>query len=286
MKQIISFLLICFFVSGCASRPPEQSGGEPRIVATSAAVCDILDKLDLELVGVPETSAELSARYKNLTRVGMPMSPDMEIIKSLRPTDVITPNTLQHDLKPRYEAAGVASTFVNLSSVEGMYKSIEGLGEKYGRREQADALLAERDLYLSEYAAKTGGKNSPRVLILMGVPGAYMAATEKSYVGNLVKLAGGVNAIPEGEAFLNLNTEALSQTDPDIILRAAHGLPDEVKDMFQKEFAENDIWKHFRATENGSVYDLDYGLFGMSATLSYTGALDFLYTVFYNRPVN
>jgi iron complex transport system substrate-binding protein len=281
MRMIAVFLTVCLCVTGCVARPLEQADDAPRVIATSAAVCGILDKLDLRLVGVPETSAELPERYQNLTRVGLPMSPDMEIIKSLRPTDVITPNSLLYDLKPQYEAAGVSSTFVNLSSVEGMFKSIDGLGKKYNRQSQAENLLNAHKLYMDGYAAGTAGKENPRVLILMGIPGSYMAATEKSYAGNLVKLAGGVNVIPDGEAFLNLNTEALLKTDPDIILRAAHGMPDEVKDMFQKEFAENDIWKHFRAVRNGRVHDLDYSDFGMSASLSYTNALEFLYTVFY-----
>ena len=42
---------------------------------------------------------------------------------------------------------------------------------------------------------KIENKKKPKVLILMGLPGSYMAASEKSYVGNLVKLAGGENII-------------------------------------------------------------------------------------------
>ena len=66
-------------------------------------------------------------------------------------------------------------------------------------------------------------------------------------MGNLVKLAGGVNVYGDGdgEEFLNANTENIQQKNQDIILRAAHALPDDVKAMFAKEFAENDIWKHF-----------------------------------------
>ncbi len=40
---------------------------------------------------------------------------------------------------------------------------------------------------------KNEGKESPRVLVLMGLPGSYIVATENSYVGSLVKLARGVN---------------------------------------------------------------------------------------------
>ncbi len=49
--------------------------------------------------------------------------------------------------------------------------------------------------------------------------------------------------------YLASNTEYLKKADPDIILRAAHGMPDEVVKMFDKEFKTNDIWKHFAAVK-------------------------------------
>ena len=69
--------------------------------------------------------------------------------------------------------------------------------------------------------------------------------------------------------------------EPDIILRAAHALPDQVVEMFQKDFAENDIWQHFEAVKNGRVYDLTYEYFGMSATFRYPQALEELQPILY-----
>lgn len=73
------------------SKPKETTAPEGvRIIATSGAVCDIMDRLGLSLVGVPETIVSaIASRYNGVTTVGSPMSPDMEIIKSLNPTDVI-----------------------------------------------------------------------------------------------------------------------------------------------------------------------------------------------------
>ena len=67
------------------------------------------------------------------------------------------------------------------------------------------------------------------MLILLGVPGSYLVATEHSYIGDLVKQLGGKNIV-QGEQveYLASNTEYLKKADPDIILRAAHGMPDEV----------------------------------------------------------
>ncbi len=287
MKKIIiilSCISIIFTFCSCAvkSSNKEVSSEEIRIICTSVALCDILDKLDLDLVGVPQSSIKLSDRYNDITRVGLPMTPDMEIVKHLKPTDVISPNSLQYDLKPQYESIKVPYTFVNLMSVEGMFKSIQQLGERYDRNEEAEALVNDYNSFISEYSKNIEGKKKPRVLILMGLPGAYMVATEKSYIGNLVKLAGGENVFGSDEgAFLNMNTEAIAATDPDVILRAAHGLPDEAKKMFAKEFEENDIWKHFRAVQEDKVYDLDYKIFNMSASLTYKEGLNKLYEILF-----
>lgn len=98
-------------------------------------------------------------------------------------------------------------------------------------------------------------------------------------------MAGGIN-VYEGissEEFVNINTEDMVQTKPDIILRTAHALPDQVMAMFAEEFETNDIWKHFEAVQEGNVYDLDSTKFGMSATLDYQEAIADLESIFYGK---
>ena len=62
-------------------------------------------------------------------------------------------------------------------------------------------LKKEHDEFFAKFNEKIANKKKPKVLVLMGLPGSYMAATEKSYVGNLVKLAGGENIIKGTEEF-------------------------------------------------------------------------------------
>ena len=70
--------------------------GNPRIVATSPAVADICDKLDLDLVGVPKSSvSKIPSRYKKVKKVGLAMSPDMEIVSSLNPDWILAPSSLK-----------------------------------------------------------------------------------------------------------------------------------------------------------------------------------------------
>jgi iron complex transport system substrate-binding protein len=288
---------LCFgSLAGCVGRASEAAGENAagatggaeenaRIVATSRAVVEICDRLELPLAGVP-TLDGLPARYDEAARVGGPMGPDLEAIRIIDPADVIGPDTLIDVLAEGYENAGLPATFLNLRSVAGLYESAEILGDKYGRADAARALTEEYKTVLADIEAarrETGGA-APRVLVLMGLPGAYVEATQNSYVGSLAEMGGGVNVVTDPiEDFVSWNTEELLLLDPDIILRTAHALPDKVAEMFLKEFTENDIWSHFRAVREGRVYDLDYQVFSMSANFRWPEAMEALKEIYYGE---
>ena len=284
----IAVFTASFSLTACVDQHPDSTEGQSqadsvRLVATSSAAAQICDKLELDLVGVCRTSGTLPERYKDVTQVGTAMSPDMEILKSLSPDYVLSPNSLQSDLQPKYASIQVKSLFLNLKSVSGMYASIADLGEKFNRQQQAQAMVDEFNTFMQEYKNKNAGKEAPKVLILMGLPGSYIVATENSYVGSLVEMAGGQNVYAgTDEEFLSANTEDIKTKEPDVILRASHAMPEQVQQMFADEFEKNDIWKHFTAVQNGRVYDLDSSLFGMSANFSYQQALEAFQPMLYN----
>lgn len=259
-----------------------ESNAEDQVISTTVALVEIMDELELDLVGVPTTYKELPDRYSNAKEVGMAMEPDMEIIRSLKPTDVLSVSTLKSDLEDSFTRSDTPVTFVDLESVDGMYDSILNLGEKYDRIKQAERIVNDFKEKLTETQEEIKNKESPIVLILLGVPGSYLVATENSYVGDLVKRVGGENAI-QGETveFISSNTENLQQANADIILRMSHGMPEAVVEMFDKDFAENDIWKHFKAVQNNRVYDLEETRFGTTANLAAPEALEELAGMLY-----
>ncbi|CAH1200524.1 High-affinity heme uptake system protein IsdE [Paenibacillus plantiphilus] len=278
---------------GAESNPPSSRAVQPegkkesteqeyRIVSTTVAITQIMDALGIDLVGIPKSAKQLPERYEGLTKVGNPMSPDMEMVKSLKPTEVLSVTTLKYELEPVFNNASIPATFLDLTSLEDMQREITQLGAKYGREEQAAGIVGGYTDKLDEIRAAVEGKEKPTVLILLGVPGSYLVATEHSYIGDLVRLLGGVNIV-QGETveFLASNTEYLQQSNPDVILRAAHGMPEEVVKMFDEEFKRNDIWKHFNAVQTGRVYDLEEALFGTTGNLAVNEAMDALKAMLY-----
>ncbi len=280
-------IILLMSIAGCSSPKKEtakqvKSESKERVVATTVAVTEIMDALEVDLVGVPTSSKPLPKRYKGLPEVGNPMSPDMEKVKSLKPSEVLSVTTLEYELKPVFDGVGMKANFLDLTSLKNMQSSISDLGKKYGREKQAEAVVTKLDKKVASIQKEVKGKKEPTVLILLGVPGSYLVATEHSYIGDLVKQLGGKNIV-QGEQveYLASNTEYLKKADPDIILRAAHGMPDEVVKMFDKEFKTNDIWKHFAAVKNNRVYDLEEHLFGTTGNLAAIEALDELKKMMY-----
>lgn len=291
-RGLLAMVLISGLLSGCGAAssstdkpdadPSIPSGATPyRIVAGSMATAEICDRLRLDLVGIVHSDRDQRpARYHGIAEIGMPMNPDQEKLMATRPDWVLAPVSLRKDLTPTYDKLHLNYAFINLNNIPGMMKSIDDLGMLFDRREEAAAMHQEYQAFMKDFKARRQGKSRPKVLLLMGLPGSYVAATDRSYAGSLIKLAGAENVYSGEQAFIKVNVEDMLKKDPDLILRTAHALPDQVMKMFAKDFQENPNWRHFRAVKNQRVYDLDAHRFGMSANFQYPEALHDLEVIF------
>lgn len=279
-KKIIALLSVTMltFMVGCSSSESNESNvtnsnGEEVVVATSVAVTEILDKLGVEVSGVPTTSYELPESTKDATEVGSPMNPDLEIIKSLNPTCVVSVDTLGSDFEKQFTENNIPSMFVNLSTVDGLKETIVNLGEKFDKSEKAAEIIAELENKENELNLSKK-ENKEDILILFGAPGSVMVSTDNSYVGNLVKIAGGNNIFEsESSSFIQVNMEEIIKRNPDKILIMTHAVPEEAKKTVEEEFAKA-TWQQLDAIKNNKVYYLENGYFGMSANLKVIEALD------------
>lgn len=279
-------LLLGMTLGGCSSTINEQQNTTEaegqRVIALSVSLVDILAQLDVELVGVPESQYELNEKMKNVTKVGLSMSPDVEAIAQLKPTHVISLTTIESMIKPKLEQIGIEGTYLNLENIETLKASIKSLGELFDRNEEAEALIAHFEAEVNETLEGIKEKESPKVLILFGFPGNYLVATPSSFVGQMVELLGGTNVVEDASmVYAQANLEALLMEKPDVILRMTHGVKEDVIEMFAKEFSENPIWSQFEAVQNGRVFDLDDSLFNVSASLDTPKALKALAEILY-----
>ncbi len=85
------------------------------------------------------------------------MSPDLEIIKSLNPTVVVSVDTLGSDYMNLFTENNIPSEFVSLESLDGLKEAITTLGKRFDKNDEATALLNEieaKELEVQEKAAE------------------------------------------------------------------------------------------------------------------------------------
>lgn len=281
MSMIATGILMLNLVS-CSSDNNENKdvameSGEEVVVATSVAVTEILDALGVKVSGVPKTSYELPKSTEGAVEIGNPMSPDLEIIKSLNPTIVVSVDTLGSDYMNLFTENNIPSEFVSLESLDGLKEAITILGKKFDKNDEAKNLLNEIELKESEVKKKAETLENPEILVLFAAPGSTMIATSKSYIGSLVELVGGKNIIEDNStSFTTYNKEDLAMLNPDKILVMVHALPEETKAALEAEMATDSAWQNIDAVKEGNVVYLDSEYFGMSANLKVIEGLDML----------
>ena len=280
-------IMTCAFV-GCSGDAEESNGKDKdnseNVVATSVAVTQILDKLGVKLKGVPTTSYKLPESTKDAVKVGNPMNPDLEIIKSLKPSVVVSVDTLGEDYKNIFKDNNIPSEFVTLTSLDGLKNSITKLSDKFSKKAEGEKILKDLENKEKEMKKLSDGKSKKKVMIVFSAPGSMMVASPKSYVGDLVKISGGENVVKEDKLpFYTYNNEEITKLKPDLVLVMTHGNPEEAKNLAKEKFKNDPTWKNIKAIKNGKVTYLDSEYFGMSANLNVMEALNTLGKILYGE---
>ena len=163
-KNILRMLMVTMLYAtmiGCSNDKKDVvvNNDEDVVVATSVAVTEILDALGVKVSGVPTTSYELPESTKEAVEVGNPMSPDLEIIKSLNPSVVVSVDTLGADYEKLFTDNNIPSEFVSLSSLEGLKETVSNLGNKFNKQAEAEAILKELNTKEEEMSTDSAWQN-------------------------------------------------------------------------------------------------------------------------------
>lgn len=269
---------------GTEEEAEEEATEIGNVVASSVAIVEILDAMGVPMVGVPTSSYELPESVVDATRIGNPMSPDIEVIASLEPDVVVSVDSLSADLTDQFKVLGADVVFANLSSYQGVKDTIISLGDYFGLKEKAAELIAGFEAKEAGIAASVEGKEAPTVLIIFGAGTSFMSASEDTYVGDLVKRVGGVNIITDApSAFSPVDMEYLAAQNPDFILFMSHANPQDSLEAFKTEVESNPAWDNFEAVQNDRLIALENGYFGMSANLLATDAMEKLVDILYRE---
>lgn len=167
MKKIMLLCMaLLLLLVGCgkeeaAEKQTETIEQTPKIVTTTVVITEIMDKLDLPLVGIPTSSKKMPERYAKVEETGSPMGPDLEIIRMLKPDVVLSTKTLEADLKSGFAGANLQTEFLDFTSLDSMQKEISKLGKEFDRDKEATKLNEDLSTKVNQVKKVFLKKNNP-----------------------------------------------------------------------------------------------------------------------------
>ncbi|MCH4891042.1 hypothetical protein EZV73_25920 [Acidaminobacter sp. JC074] len=249
----------------------EMTEEVPVVVAGTVSITNALYAVGVEIAAVPETSHEIPEDLLDLPRIGMSMTPDIEIVKSLEADYFFTNGMLKESLDASFTEQGIPVEYINMSTYDDVIETLTYFGEIFDKTENAESVIAEIRSYENQAKEIYEGKEAKTVAVIFGTPGSFMLTTSSAFTGELIGKVGAINVtddMPGSMApYIPFSLETLAEKDPDVILRLTHASPEESRKMFDEEFANNSFYSSLKAVKEGQVYDLDNNYFGVAATV-------------------
>ena len=208
---------------------PVASGGR-RIVSLAPSTTEILFALGLgdRVVGVTRYCV-YPEEAQNKTKVGGYINPSYEVLLELKPDLVVTLPEHDHLVEP-IEKLGFNTLFVDHHTVAGILDSITLLGNACDAKDRALTLRMELERRINRMRSRTVGVDRPRVLVSVGrtMNGESVrrvtACGQVGFFDELIRLAGGTNAMEQDIPFPAVSPEGVVAMKPDVIIELAPDL--------------------------------------------------------------
>jgi iron complex transport system substrate-binding protein len=247
-------LLLVALVWGAVWTQTARQDMPQRIVSLAPSVTEVLFEAGAGSRVVGVTSYCVFPRdVLALRKVGGYLTPSYEALVALQPDLVVT--LAEHaDVEPKIRALGIPILRLDHSSLDGIVRSIEQVGERCGTvpraQQAADAL---RQTLAGAKRVAAGAR--PRVLICFGRAEDFRRLTTGApgtIHDDLIIHAGGVNVLASSAiAYPTLSAEGVMRLDPDVIIEFSSGAINAA--ALRRQWNRLDS---VRAVRNGRVYVL------------------------------
>jgi iron complex transport system substrate-binding protein len=207
------------------------------------------------------SSVTFPSEAASATDIGSAYRPNVELLAQAQPDLIVADSVLQAQLLGALEPLGVPVLFVGAESYAEVSTAFRIIGEALNSPDGETAAAALEDK-VSEIEAKLPATKA-NVLILNGTPDDFFAALPESYVGDLVRLAGGENVAagqPSNAPFpgyTKLSLETIVAEAPEVVvaITAAPG------QTISEGLAANPAWSGVPAITNNRVSEIDAQIF-------------------------
>lgn len=202
---------------------------------------------------------------EKIESIGTMRSPDVEKIISLEPDLVIASTHFNEENAKKLQEAGIkVISLYEENDVTGVYTMLETLGTALNKNEQAKESIDDMKKTINEVTSSVNGLQEPTVYYVVGYgESGDFSAPENTFVGGLIKLAGGKDIVPASDSW-TFSLEALLEADPDIIV---------LRNGEKEQFMTAEGYKELTAVKEGRVYEIDNNLIDRQGYLNAEGVL-------------
>ena len=213
-RRSVVLLLVCVTAAQAAPQ---------RIVSTAPGITEILFALGLgnRVVGVTEYCA-YPPEVKKLPKIGSFVSPNMEVIVSMRPDIIFVQRTAIQDAA-KFVPLRLQTAEVELERIPDIYAAIQTIGNAAGVPDKARMLVQSIQKQLAEIRKRVEGRPKTSAMFIVGrIPGkleGIIAAGGQSYISEMIEVAGGRNILADSKVgYPKVLHEELLARNPQVII--------------------------------------------------------------------
>ncbi|MBP9924884.1 MAG: ABC transporter substrate-binding protein [Cyclobacteriaceae bacterium] len=243
ISNLVYVFLILLIGCGRFSSKDQKKENEVRIVCLSKQYNEIIYELNAQknLVAV-DLSSTYPPEIKELPTVGYHRALSTEGILSMKPTLIIHDNNVgPEQVMKQMEALKIPMMVFNTkgNDIASAKALVTEMGKYFGKEKAADSLNAklDGDIKLAEEALAKYTEKPKVVVIHYGrANNVYLTMTENSTTADLIRMAGGTIPITGERGMMQLSSEVVAKSDPDVILLTDYGYdrlgsPEEIKSL-------------------------------------------------------
>ena len=223
-----------------------------RIVSLGPSNTEILFALGLGPRTVGVTSyCNFPAEAKKKEKTGDFMSPNLELILSLKPDLVLCSGGVQKELALKLKNLNIPAVTLYPKDLKQVLDGISLVGRATGREETASIYMETLNVRIAAVKAKVKSAAKPKVYLeIWNQP--LTTSGKISFVNELITLAGGANIFGELEqTFPSVGGEEILNRDPDIIVTAYMDKAGKIK----ADLIKRPGWGNIKAVKTGRIYD-------------------------------
>lgn len=220
---------------GCSDPPASGTGPDDdrdevapsRVVVLAPAAAEMLEALGLSdrVVGIGEFGP-WPAGIAERPVLGGYDSPNVELALELRAEVVLTASSdAAAASHRRMDSLGIRVVALDTSTYQGIFDSLETIGELFARSAEASSLAKKMREELREIETRALGAPRRRVLFVVGSDPLYVAGPG-SHIDEMIRLVGGRNVAHDAlSSYQQVSLEAVLERMPEVIIDTSDNRP-------------------------------------------------------------